>query len=168
MKNPLVVKLRKLHEQAKRGTITNEELEEYLQLRDELGRMLLIAQHLTREGRTLRAALRMSTVLKVRLDSGDGKSISATTIDLSEGGFACRIDAPLPVGKLMMFELQLPNIVMGNGLTSPVKGTVTVASCRNQHDVHRISFTFVDLERQDRVYLELCILDAILARFDAP
>jgi hypothetical protein len=165
VKNPLVTKLSKLHEQAKRGTITEAELEEYLELREELGRMLLIAQHLTREGRTLRAALRMSTVLKVRLDSNDGKTISTTTIDLSEGGFACRVDAPLTVGKLFMFELALPNIVMGNG-TAPISGTVKVASCRNQHDVHRISFTFVEVERQDRVYLELCILDAILARFD--
>jgi hypothetical protein len=166
MKNPLVVRLRKLHEDAKRGTITTEELEEYLQLREELGRMLLIAQHLNREGRTLRAALRMSTVLKVRLESGGGKPISSTTIDLSEGGFACLLDGPQTLGAPLMFELHLPNIVMGSG-TSPISGTVRVASCRRQGGVHRVSFAFVDLERQDRVYLELCILDALLTRFDS-
>ena len=166
MKNPLVARLRTLHEAAKRGTVTDPELEEYLQLREELGRMLLIAQHLNREGATLRAALRMATVIKVQLDSGGAKPIVSTTIDLSEGGFACRLDAPQPAGKLLMFELHLPNIVMGSG-TSPISGTVRVASCRRQADLlHRISFAFETLERQDRVYLELCILDGVLARFD--
>lgn len=166
MRNPLVVRLRALHEQAKRGTSTAAELEEYLQLREELGRMLLIAQHLTREGRTLRAALRMSTVLKVRLETGGAKPISSTTIDLSEGGFACLLDAPQPVGKLLMFELHLPNLVAGSG-TSPISGTARVASARSRGDLHRVSFAFVDVERRDRVYLEMCILDAVLARFDS-
>lgn len=166
MKNPLVVKLKKLHEQAKRGTCTLEELEEYLQLREELGRMLLIAQHLTREGRTLRAALRVSTMLKVRLDPGGDKPISATTIDLSEGGFACLIDMALTVDEKLAFELTLPNLV-AHPRTTTTTGTVRVASCRRQGAAHRISFAFVDLERGDRVYLELCILDAVLARLDA-
>lgn len=165
MKNPLVARLRMLHEQAKRGTATESDIEEYLQLREDLGRMLLIAQHLSREGRTLRAALRMSTVLKVRLESGGAKPISSTTIDLAEGGFACLLDAPQPVGKLLMFELHLPNIAVGSG-TAPISGTVRVASCRVQGALHRISFAFADVERQDKIYLEMCILDAVLARFD--
>lgn len=127
--------------------------------------MLLIAQHLTRDGRTLRAALRMSTVLKVRLESSGAKPISATTIDIAEGGFACLLQDAQSVGKVLMFELHLPNLVAAGG-TSPISGMVRVASCRPYAALHRVSFSFLDLERQDHVYLEMCILDAVLARFD--
>lgn len=168
LKNPLVARLRAVHEQAKKGKLTREEAEEYVQLRTDLGRMLLIAQHLTREGKTLRAALRMTTVLKVQLESVGVKPISTTTIDLAEGGFAALLHGPQPVGRVLMFVLHLPNLMTGSG-TRPMNGTARVASCRaHGHGglLQRVSFAFVDIDPIDRELLEMSILDAVLLRFE--
>jgi hypothetical protein len=167
VKNPLVARLRSLHEQAKRGKLDAIERAEYGQLREELGRMLLIAQHLAREGKTLRAALRMTSVMKVQLESGGAKPIATTTIDVSQGGFAALLEAPQLVGRTLMFELHLPNLAAGSG-TKPISGTARVASCRKHGTtLHRVSFAFADLDPRDREHLEMSILDAVLSRFES-
>jgi len=163
--NPVVARLSKLHDKAKREALSADERDEYKKLCDDLCRILLIAQDLGHQGKTLRAALRVASVLKVRLDFGGAQAITTSTIDLSEGGFAVVLDATQRVGHLVLFTLSLPALV-GEGSHS-INGTVRVASSRQQGSHFRVSFTFTDVSPDDHDYLGAIIMDMILARYSA-
>lgn len=163
--NPVVERLSKLHDKAKREALSADERDEYKKLCDDLGRILLIAQDLGHQGKTLRAALRVSSVLKVRLDFGGSQAVTTSTIDLSEGGFAVLLDSNQRVGHLVLFTLTLPALVGGG--THSIKGTVRVASARAQGDHFRVSFTFTDVSPDDQDYLGATIMDMILTRYTA-
>lgn len=153
-----------LHEKAKKGTISPEERVRYEAARKQFGGMVLIAQQLGHTGRTLRATLRMSKVLKVELrTAGIEQPIKASTIDLASGGFASLLPVGLRVGQTADFTLHLPAI---GGGTQPISGKVTVASSRLQTSLFRVSFKFEPLAPEAKALLETALIDAVLERFN--
>ena len=155
-----IVRLRELHDRAKRGALTPNERPEYEQARRELGRLLLVAQHLNHGGETLRSQFRVARMIKVEIDLGGPAPEKTTTIDLASGGFAALLSAGHPVGKNVRFTLQLPG--------QSIEGTAKVASSRAQGSLHRVSFAFAELLPAHRDHLEMIIVDEVLARFQKP
>lgn len=158
-----IERFRDLHEKAKEGSLSPIEKVEYQATRAELGQMMLIAQHVSHSGKTLRSTLRIAQVLKVRIDRGADMVDKTTTIDIASGGFAALMPNAMPVGRSITFELQLPS----SSATAMVKGTARVASTKPQGGLVRVSFTFDQVDAKGREALDMAILDLLIARFDA-
>ena len=159
-------RLRELHEKAKRGTLQPGERPEYESARRELGRLLLVAQHLNHGGKTLRSQFRIARVIKIEIDLGGESPEKTTTIDLASGGFAALLPHGQPVGRGVRFKMQLPGF--GGGGARTIEGSAKVASSRPQGSLHRVSFAFAVLDAKDRDHLETVIVDEVLARFQNP
>lgn len=160
-----IARIRALHEKAKQGRLTPSEKADYQQQRTELGRLLLVAQHLSHGGKTLRSALRIAQLIKVEVEVG-GTTDKTTTIDLASGGFAVLLPRPCAVGTPALFTLMLPSME-GPG-TRALGGAAKVASARPQGTTQRVSFSFTTLEPADREYLDMVLLDFVLRRFPSP
>lgn len=158
-------RIRALHEKAKKGRLTPSEKADYQQQRTELGRLLLVAQHLSHGGQTLRSALRVAQLIKVEIEAL-GTTDKTTTIDLASGGFAVLLPRGYTVGAAALFTLMLPSFE-GAG-ARPLKGSAKVASSRLTGTTHRVSFSFTSLEPADREYLDMVLLDFVLRRFPTP
>ncbi len=161
-----IARLRELHDKAKRGVLPAGEKPEYESSRRELGRLLLVAQHLTHGGKTLRSQFRIARMIKVAIDLGGEAVEKTTTLDLASGGFAALLSHGAPVGHMARFEMHLPPF--GAGGPRLMKGSAKVASSRPQGSVHRVSFSFAVLDAADRDHLEMVIVDEVLARFQNP
>ena len=159
--NTFITGFRALHDKAKNGSLTPEERARYERGRDELGRMMLIAQSATHAGRTLRARFRVAQMFKIELDVGT-IPFKTSTLDVALGGFAVLLPNNETVGKTVPFRLTLPGFPHG---TKQVAGTARVASSRAQGRSYRVSFTFADVTAADVAHLELVIIDSLLARF---
>ena len=157
-------RFRELHEKAKGGTLPAPLRAEYEQARRELGRLMMVAQQMSHEGRTLRAALRIAQLIKVELDLG-GAPEKTSTMDLASGGFAALLPAGQPVGRAVPFTLHVPAFSAG---TKPLKGTAKVASSRLQGRLHRVSFAFEKIAPADQEHLDMVIIDFVLRRFTTP
>jgi hypothetical protein len=155
-----IVRLRELHDKAKRGALTAIDRPEYEQSRRELGRLLLVAQHLNHGGQTLRSQFRVARMIKVEIDLGGPAPEKTSTIDLASGGFAALLSGSQPIGKPVRFTMQLPQ--------QAIEGTAKVASSRSQGSLHRVSFSFADLPPAHRDHLEMLIVDEVLSRFQNP
>ncbi len=158
----LIARIRALHEKAKLGTLDPSERAEYQHQRTELGRLLLVAQHLSHGGKTLRSALRIAQMIKVEVDFGGPTPDKTTTIDLASGGFAALLAGNHPVGRPALFTLSLPGFEGGTRL---VKGSAKVASARPHGSSHRVSFAFDKIEPNDREFLEMVLIEFVLRRF---
>jgi len=157
-----IKRFRDLHDKAKKGTLQEPERAEYVIARNELGRLLLVAQHVNHSGETLRNRLRVAQLIKVELDLGVGAPLKTSTIDLAAGGFAVLLPGGHAVGTVVGFKLFLPSFT---GSPRPVDGKARVASSRPQTGGFRVSFSFVELSPADREHLEVVIIDSVLARF---
>lgn len=158
----LMARFRALHVQAKKGTLTPEDRLEYERSRADLGRTLLLAQQMSRGGKTLRSTLRVAQLVKVDLELGGAKPERTSTIDLASGGFAVLLAKALQVGRPVEFTLHLPGFAGG---VKPVRGDGKVASARQHGALHRVSVAFEALDGRGREDLEMVIIDAVLARF---
>jgi hypothetical protein len=163
--NPLIARLRALHEKAKRGTLNAAERIQYDDHRRELARVMLVAQNMTHGGQALRGALRVAQVVKVEIDLGGPAPERTVTIDLATGGFAVVLPLGQPVGRKVSFTLMLASAPGGG--PHAMKGTARVASSRQQGATFRVSFAFEDVDPKDVGHLEMVILDYVLARFGA-
>lgn len=160
-----VEQFRELHERAKRGVLGPQERVEYVVQREQLGRLLLAAQHSSHGGRTLRHALRIAQLVKVDIDLGGPKPERTSTLDLAGGGFAAILPSAVAVGREVGFSLFLPAV---GTMQPPVSGSARVASCRAKGTSFRVSFAFDVLKGTGREHLEMVIIDAVLARFTQP
>ncbi len=158
-------RFRELHEKAKGGTLSEPLRAEYDQLRRELGRLMVVAQQMSRGGSTLRSTLRIAQLIKVELDLGGPAPERTSTMDLASGGFATLMPSAQPVGKRVPFTLQVPSFPSG---TQPLKGVARVASTRPQGGLHRVSFSFETMTPEDRAHLDMVIIDFVLRRFTTP
>lgn len=163
MTNDFIRTLRALHEKAKSGTLSSAEKTEYDQKREELGRLMIVAQNIGHGGKTLRSNLRIAQLIKCEIDTGEEKPYRTVTIDLASGGFAVLMAAHFPVGRMLKFSMNLP--ALGGGGTQPIRGTAKVASSRSQGGLYRVSFHFQDIAKGDRDHLDLVIVDYVLQRF---
>jgi hypothetical protein len=152
-----LLEFRKLHEKARRGQLSERELQVYRGGREELARALLAAQRLTlRPGETPRRALRVGRALQVDIDLVTSRE-RAVTIDLSTGGFSCLLAKGPPVGDEVGFSLRLP-------ASDPLAGRARVTDVRVLPGNVRVSFQFVNQEDADRERLELFVFDTVLAQ----
>lgn len=163
MTNDFIRSLRQLHEKAKAGTLHGADKADYEKKRDELGRLMIVAQNIGHGGKTLRSNLRIAQLIKVEIETGQEKPYRTVTIDLASGGFAVLMAAQFPVGRVLKFTMNLPAI--GGGGTQPVSGTAKVASSRPQGGLYRVSFHFQDMTEAHRNHLEIVIVDYVLQRF---
>ncbi len=152
-----LLEFRQLHEKARRGQLSERELQAYRSGRDELARALLAAQRLTlRPGETPRRALRVGRALQVDLDLATSRE-RAVTIDLSTGGFSCLLAKAPPVGDEVGFSLRLP-------ASDPLAGRARVTDVKVLPGNVRVSFQFVNQADADRDRLETFVFDTVLAQ----
>lgn len=161
-----IARFRELHDKAKAGSLPAQDRAEYQQARRELGRLLLVAQQMSHNGRTLRAALRIAQLIKAELDLGGTTPERTSTMDLASGGFAALVPASQPVGRVVGFTLFVPAF-SGAG-TQPITGKAKVASTRAQGSLHRVSFSFESLTPDNQELLDMAIIDFVLRRFTLP
>ena len=161
-----ISRFRELHEKAKTGSLAVQDRAEYQHARRDLGRLLLVAQQLSHNGKTLRAALRIAQLIKAELDLGGSSPERTSTMDLASGGFAALLPASQPVGRVVGFTLHVPAFT-GAG-TQPIAGKAKVASSRSQGSLHRVSFAFESLTPENQELLDMAIIDYVLRRFPLP
>jgi hypothetical protein len=161
-----ITRFRELHEKAKGGSLPAQLRAEYEQARRELGRLLLVAQQMSHNGQTLRAALRIAQLIKVEIDLGGSAPERTSTMDLASGGFAALLPSSQPVGKIVGFTLHVP--AFSGGGTQAIRGKSKVKSTRPQGSLHRVSFSFEDMAPADSEALEMAIIDYVLRRFTLP
>lgn len=161
-----IARFRELHEKAKSGSLGAQDRPEYVQSRRELGRLLLVAQHMNHNGKTLRSALRIAQLIKVELDVGGSTPERTSTMDLASGGFAALLPASQPMGRVVGFTLHVPAFA-GSG-TQAISGKAKVASTRSQGSLHRVSFSFDALTPANQELLDMAIIDYVLRRFQMP
>jgi hypothetical protein len=152
-----LLEFRQLHEKARRGQLSERELQVYRSGRDELARALLAAQRLTlRPGETPRRALRVARALQVDVDLPTSRE-RAVTIDLSTGGFSCLLAKGPPVGDEVGFSLRLP-------ASDPLAGRARITDVKVLPGNVRVSFQFASLSDAERERLELFVFDTVLAQ----
>ena len=161
-----IARFRELHERAKAGSLPAQDRAEYQRARHELGRLLLVAQQMSHNGKTLRAALRIAQLIKTELDLGGPVPERTSTMDLASGGFAALLPASQRVGRVVGFTLHVPAF-SGAG-TQPISGKAKVASSRSQGSLHRVSFSFEPLPPESQEILDIAIIDYVLRRFTLP
>ncbi len=152
-----LLEFRQLHEKARRGHLSERELQLYRGGRDELARALLAAQRLTlRPGETPRRALRVARALQVDLDLATSRE-RAVTIDLSTGGFSCLLAKAPPVGDEAGFSLRLP-------ASDPLAGRARVTDAKARPGTVRVAFQFVNQSDAEKERIELFVFDTVLAQ----
>jgi hypothetical protein len=161
-----IARFRELHDRAKAGSLPAHDRAEYQQARRELGRLMLVAQQMSHNGKTLRAALRIAQLIKTELELGGPVPERTSTMDLASGGFAALLPAGQPVGRVVAFTLHVPAFT-GAG-TQPITGKAKVASSRTQGSLHRVSFSFESLTPENQELLDMAIIDYVLRRFTLP
>ena len=155
-----LLEFRQLHEKARRGQLSERELQLYRSGRDELARALLAAQRLTlRPGETPRRALRVARALQVDLDLVTSRE-RAVTIDLSTGGFSCLLAKAPPVGDELGFSLRLP-------ASDALAGRARVTDAKVLPGNVRVSFQFVNQPDAEKERLELFVFDTVLAQLSS-
>lgn len=143
------------HNRARNNELRAEEMSQYMAQRDELARMLLGAQQLLiTPGQMPRRALRVSRVLPVQLTLASGVT-KANTLDISAGGFATVLEAPVAPGTPVPFNLEL-----AAGAT--IEGNARVVASKHHGMLHRVALTFHNLPEADHDRLEFAVFDAVL------
>ncbi len=155
-----LLEFRQLHEKARRGQLSQRELQVYRSGRDELARALLAGQRLTlRPGEAPRRALRVARALQVDLDLVASRE-RAVTIDLSSGGFSCLLAKAPPMGEEVGFSLRLP-------ASDPLAGRARVTDVKVLPGNVRVSFRFAGQAEAEKERLELFVFDTLLAQLSS-
>jgi hypothetical protein len=152
-----VVALRDLHDQARLGKLSPDELRRYQEERETLGKAILAAQRLravpSAKGRQ---ALRVARELKVELTIG-GVYIETRTLDLGAGGFAVLLASPPRAGEKADFRLELER-------DSVVEARARVVSLQRKGKPYRVAFRFEELTAEDNERISLAIFEAAISR----
>jgi hypothetical protein len=152
-----VVSLRNLHDQARLGKLSDDELRRYHEERETLGKAILAAQRLrafpSAKGRQ---ALRVARELRVELTLG-GAHVETKTLDLGAGGFAVLLASPPRAGEMADFRLDLER-------NSVVEARARVVSLQRKGKPYRVAFHFEELTAEDKERIGLAIFDAAISR----
>jgi hypothetical protein len=147
---------RLLHAEAKKGTLTPADLQDYRTACDEFARALISAQRLPlKPGDVPRHTLRVARAVQVELDS-PLTQLRVTTIDLGVGGFSATLPKPPRIGDEFACKLKLPG-------GDPLETTVTAAEVKPQPGSARISFTFARLSDETKGRIETVVIDTALS-----
>lgn len=149
---------RELHERARRGLHTSEERARYLEAREHFARSLLESQGQNPvTGTSARRTFRVPKGLAVDVCFREG-AWRGRTLDVSSGGFSCRLTHPPVAGEVGGFVLWLPE-----AHERPVTGLVRlVARDTGEQEPRRVSLTFEEMDEEARERLELMIFDLAL------
>lgn len=148
---------RALHAEAKKGTLTPEELQDYRGACDELARALMSAQKLApRPGEPPRHSLRVARAVQVELESAVTQA-KAMTLELGVGGFSTLLPKAPKVGAEFTCRLKLPG-------GDPLEASLTVTEVKPQPGSVRVSFSFGKLPDAEKVRLEGLVIDTALSQ----
>ena len=148
---------RDLHERAKRGALDGRDRSDYLAARDELARVLLLAQRVALQpGQRPRRALRVAHALQAEIAFHDG-TIRAMTLQVSAGGFGALVARPPPVGDEVKVVLRIPG-------AEPLQANAQAVEVKQQVGNSHVSFQFVGLDESEVERLEMFVFDAVLAQ----
>jgi hypothetical protein len=148
---------RALHDKARKGALSADELGDYRAGRDELARALLAAQRLTIPlGQPPRQAIRVARALQLDLDFLTSRE-RAVTLDLSTGGFSCLLAKSPPLGDEARFTLRLPG-------AEALSGSARVTDAKPNTGNVRVSFQMLGLSPEDKERVELFVFDTLLAQ----
>lgn len=151
-----VMEFKQLHEKARQKALTADERILYESARDDLASVVICFQTLELQEGVQRNALRVACEFLVDLDLPDGPG-QGHTEDLSVGGFALHVSAPVPATGIFPFTMHLPH--------GPISGTARVVSVTANPQGQRVAFAFETMDEADREQLELTVFDAALSRF---
>jgi hypothetical protein len=141
---------RQLHTEAKKGTLTPEDLQDYRTACDEFARALITAQRLPlRPGDVPRHTLRVARALQVDLES-PVTQLRVTTVDVGVVGFSAILPKPPKIGDEFACRLKLPD-------GDPIE-------VKPQPGSARISFTFPKLSDASRGRIETIVIDTALSQ----
>jgi hypothetical protein len=148
---------REMHERARRGQLSEADLQIYRTGRDELARALLAAQRLTlKPGETPRRAMRVARALQVDIDMLTARE-RAITIDISTGGFSCLLAKAPPLGDEVGISMRIP-------AADPLACRARIADVKPQAGNVRVAFQFLALSDGDKERLEMFVFDTVLAQ----
>ncbi|MGB8930457.1 MAG: PilZ domain-containing protein [Anaeromyxobacteraceae bacterium] len=148
---------RQLHAEAKKGTLTPEDLADYRTACDEFARALITAQRLPlKPGELPRHTLRVARALQVELES-PVTLLRVTTVDVGVAGFAAILPKAPRIGDEFVCKLKLPD-------GDPVETTVIADEVRPQPGSARISFHFPKLSDATKGRLEVVVIDTALSQ----
>ncbi|HET8539465.1 MAG TPA: PilZ domain-containing protein [Anaeromyxobacter sp.] len=151
---------RAMHERAKQGGLSREDMDAYLAGCDELARALMAAQKLApRPGEAPRHALRVARAVQVDLETPVSK-VRSTTVDLGVTGFSTILAKAPPGGEELTATMKLPG-------REPLVTAVLPAEARPQTGSVRVAFTFRKLPDADRAALEALVIDTALSQLAA-
>src|SRR5512142_175519 len=146
---------RKLHDEAKRGTLSRQDLLQYQAARNELARALLAAQHIALEpGLQPRRTLRAASAIQADVAFFDG-TVRTTTRTVSSGGFGALLARPPKLGEEVRVALRLPG---GEALQIQAQVVEVKPQPGNAH----VSFKWVGLGEAEAERLELFVFDVVL------
>jgi len=151
----------KLHEHARRGYLSEDDLEVYLTRRDELTRALVAAQQrLAPAGANRRKVLRVARALQVELETALVRERALTT-SVSTLGFSTLLAKPPHQDDVMKCSLRMPGGEQLETTARPVGTNVQAGGTL-------VSFTFGTLGERDRERLETLIFDTALEQLADP
>ncbi len=155
---PLIAKLRDLHTKAKAGELDAHDRAQYVRLRAELMRVATAAQAASARAVPGRVTMRAALMLKVEIAFPDHGQENATTVDVSEEGFAALLAFAPGIGVIATFAMK-------SASTEALRGSCRVVGVTKQGALLRVSFTFQGLDAGAREQVEVAMLDALLLRF---
>ena len=147
-----------LHERARANELTETERESYIQSREELARTILATQKIgLKPGQRARDSVRVQASLQIELTISRGTPISATTLDVSTGGFA----TTLGYGPLLVEPAFVR--LWFSGRPRPLELKAMVCGVKRLSAGHRVSFMFDDISEEARETLNFLVFDTVLA-----
>jgi hypothetical protein len=154
-----LAEFRELHARARAGGLAGAELAAYRSARDELARVLLVGQQITREhGHAARRTMRLAWALQVDMEVEGG--VRAATLDLSTGGFSALLGQAPGSDSRVAFSIRLPG-------AEPVRGVARPVAAIPRPGSYRVSFAFAEVEDDGVERLLRFLVDQVLAQLAA-
>ncbi len=149
------------HEKFKGGVLGADVLPAYMQAREDLSPILLLAQRLeinSCDG--ARQAIRVARAVPVEFALRSGKA-SSITHDISVSGLSARIGEAPARGTLAHFRLKLGRDAQ------PIAGRCRVVASTPLQGSVRMAATFEDIAKEERCRIETLVFDAICSEIRA-
>lgn len=151
---------RALHAEARKGSLSPEELQAYRGACDEFARALMGAQRqVPRAGEPPRYTLRVARAVQVELESAMTQA-RATTVELGASGFSTLLAKAPKVGDAFDGRLKLPG-------GDPVEVALTVAEIKPQAGAVKVTFAYGKLPDATRERLADLVIDTALSQVAA-
>lgn len=151
-----IASFRVMHENARRGTLSESDQKKYLSMRDELARSVMQSQGLTvPDGVPPRRAFKVAHVFQIEV----GGVYKTTTREISCTSFTALVSGTVKEGERVSFILSLSRAA------EPLSGNAIVrAVVRQAVNATRITCNFEELGEERTSRIETALFDATLSR----